>query len=79
MHITFADMDQFADTKTDGLGLVYLEGCTSWSRADFEGGKCPICQGRPLKRNHYCTGCDRAGLDGLVEYPGCIDFTAKAA
>lgn len=68
------DPGRIIDTRP-GPDWIFLEGCEAWimsaHAAAFLGlGPCPVCHGGELRRKHYCSGCDRTGLDGLATFPG---------
>lgn len=58
-----------------GNGMVLLMGNRAWVAAEHgaaERGEvpCPVCEGRDLKKMELCLSCNRAGMDGKINYPG---------
>ena len=69
------DTGAWHDTERAGRHVgfwVLLIGVHPWEAAIHDAvldGRCdcPVCSGRIRSRGHYCTYCDRCGLDDLVE------------
>jgi hypothetical protein len=78
------DLDKFEwqPRSLDLYGWVFMDGHAPWSMSDpaldrVKMAPCPVCLDRPLRRNHYCLGCDRSGVDDLAA-EGKIRFYAVA-
>jgi hypothetical protein len=69
------DLASFPDDRY-ASGFVFLVGIGPWSMSEAFASTvlkvvpCHVCRGRRLKRNEYCLGCDRTGIDGLCSLPG---------
>jgi hypothetical protein len=76
--ITFTDARIDPNGITDrsyDTGWSFLDGCEAWDMASHAAAflgmaPCPICHNGRLRRKHYCSGCDRTGLDRRATFPG---------